>query len=164
MRKRLRRHRIQASEMNITAFMNLMVILVPFLLITAVFTRLAILELNLPAGGSSSPESKQLHLEVIIREQALEIGERSAGVLKRIAKGDRGYDYKTLSLTLQGIKEKFPDKTQATILPEPEIPYDILVQVMDSVRLVRSAQGGSVVKYELFPDISIGDAPPRRGK
>jgi biopolymer transport protein ExbD len=164
MRNRLRRHRIPPSEMNITAFMNLMVILVPFLLITAVFTRLTILELNLPAGGASGPDLKQLQLEVIIRADALEIGERNAGVLKRIEKTGKGYDYKTLSQTLQSVKEKFPDKTQATILSEPNTPYDTLVQVMDTVRVVSSAQGGSVVKYELFPDISIGDAPVRARK
>jgi biopolymer transport protein ExbD len=164
MRSRFRRHRIPPQEMNITAFMNLMVILVPFLLITAVFTRLAILELNLPAGGGGGPDTKQLHLEVTIRPDALEIGERNSGVLKRIEKTAKGYDYKTLSLALQGLKERFPDKTQATILSEPNTPYDILVQVMDTVRVVSSVQGGSVTQYELFPEISIGDAPVRGGK
>jgi hypothetical protein len=105
-----------------------------------------------------------LHLEVIIRADALELGERNSGVLKRIDKTAKGYDYKTLSLALQGIKERFPDKTQATILSEPNTPYDILVQVMDTVRVVSSASAGSVSRYELFPDISIGDAPVRKGK
>ena len=164
MRGHFRRRRIEPEEMNITAFMNLMVILVPFLLITAVFTRLTILELNLPASSSGPPDNKQLHLEVIIRSDALELGERNAGVLKRIEKTDKGYDYKTLSLALQSIKERFPDKTQATILSEPNTPYDILVQVMDTVRVLSSVQGGSVTRYELFPDISIGDAPVPRGK
>jgi biopolymer transport protein ExbD len=49
-----RRHNHDTAELNITAFMNLMVILVPFLLITAVFSRLAILELNLPGRGRGS--------------------------------------------------------------------------------------------------------------
>ncbi len=164
MRSRIRRHRTPPEDLNITAFMNLMVILVPFLLITAVFTRMAILELNLPAGGASGPDTQKLHLEVIIRADALELGERNSGVLKRIDKTAKGYDYKTLSLALQGIKERFPDKTQATILSEPNTPYDILVQVMDTVRVVSSATGGSVSRYELFPDISIGDAPVRKGK
>jgi biopolymer transport protein ExbD len=48
------RRNVDTAELNITAFMNLMVILVPFLLITAVFSRLAILELNLP-GSSTEP-------------------------------------------------------------------------------------------------------------
>ena len=164
MRSRAHRHRIPPEDINITAFMNLMVILVPFLLITAVFTRMAILELNLPAGGASGPDTKQLHLEVTIRADALELGERSSGVLKRIEKTAKGYDYKTLSLALQGVKERYPDKTQATILSEPNTPYDILVQVMDTVRVVSGVTGGSVARYELFPDISIGDAPVRGGK
>lgn len=163
MRSRFRRQRIAPEEMNITAFMNLMVILVPFLLITAVFTRLTVLELNLPASSAGGPDTKQLHLEVIIRNDALEVGERSAGVLKRIEKTAKGHDYKTLSQVLQGVKQKFPDKTQATILSEPDTAYDIVVQVMDTVRVVTSVTAGSVTRYELFPEISIGDAPGRAG-
>ena len=47
------RHK-EVVELNITAFMNLMVVLVPFLLITAVFSQVAILDLNLPTDGSVS--------------------------------------------------------------------------------------------------------------
>jgi biopolymer transport protein ExbD len=161
MRGRFRRHRTDVQEMNITAFMNLMVILVPFLLITAVFSRLTILELNLPAGSSGQVDPNQLQLEVTIRADVLEVGERSRGVIRRIEAGARGHDYKTLSQVLQQVKERFPDKTQATILSEPNTPYDILVQLMDTVRVVSSVQGGSVTRYELFPDVSIGDAPGR---
>jgi len=50
-RRRIRRQN-DPVELDITAFMNLMVILVPFLLITAVFSRMAILELNLPSAES----------------------------------------------------------------------------------------------------------------
>lgn len=162
MRRRLRRHRVQPEEMNITAFMNLMVILVPFLLITAVFTRLTVLELNLPPASAANPDAKkELHLEVVIRADALEIGERSSGVLKRIEKGGKSYDYAALSHTLRQIKERFPDKTNATILSEPNTPYDILVQVMDAVRLYQVVGNGAKTRYELFPDIAIGDAPVR---
>ena len=160
MRRRFRRHTIAPGEMNITAFMNLMVILVPFLLITAVFTRMTILELNLPPVSSgSSAKTKELQLEVIIRKDALELGERSSGVLKRLERSDKGYDYKGLSMALQALKERFPDKTNITILSEPNTSYDTLVQVMDASRLLEKAQAGSVVRYELFPDIAIGDAP-----
>ena len=60
------------------------------------------------------------------------------------------------------IKEKFPDKTDATVLPEPNVPYDVLVQVMDALRAGRQVQGAKVVEVALFPDISIGDAPIRQ--
>ncbi len=160
MSRRFRRHTIAPGEMNITAFMNLMVILVPFLLITAVFTRMTILELNLPPASSGNSAKKQeLQLEVIIRKDALELGERSSGVLKRLERREKGYDYKGLSQALQSLKERFPDKTNITILSEPNTSYDTLVQVMDASRLIEKTQGGSVVRYELFPDIAIGDAP-----
>ncbi len=42
---------------------------------------------------------------------------------------------------------------------EPDTPYDILVQVMDRVRVFEAPQNGTTVQAELFPDISIGDAP-----
>jgi len=159
MRRRFRRHRPEVQEMNITAFMNLMVILVPFLLITAVFTRMTILELHLPAGSSGPANTQQLQLEIIIRDDALEVGERRRGVIKRIAKTAKGYDTKTLSQVLQQVKKSFPDKTSATILSEASTSYETMVQVMDAVRVYTVAAAGSVEQYELFPDISIGDAP-----
>ena len=159
MRGRFRRHRIEPEELNITAFMNLMVILVPFLLITAVFTRLTILELHLPAGSSGATDDKQLQLEIIIRSDAIEIGERSRGVIRRLDKTANGYDTKTLTQVLQQVKEKFPDKTNATILSEPNTSYETMVTVMDAVRVYTVATAGSVTRYDLFPDISIGDAP-----
>ena len=53
-----KRRQAETPEMDITAFMNLMVVLVPFLLITAVFSRLAIIELNLPAASSLRTKSR----------------------------------------------------------------------------------------------------------
>lgn len=164
MRRRFRRHRPEVQEMNITAFMNLMVILVPFLLITAVFTRMTILELHLPASSSGPANTQQLQLEVIIRGDAIEIGERSRGVIRRIAKTEKGHDTKTLSQVLQQVKSKFPDKTSATILSEASTSYETMVRVMDAVRVYSVATAGGVTQYELFPDISIGDAPTSSGK
>ena len=57
------------------------------------------------------------------------------------------------------MKAKFPEKTDASILLETDTPYDILVQVMDRVRVFETGSGLNLVQAELFPDISIGDAP-----
>ncbi|UCH52190.1 MAG: biopolymer transporter ExbD [Pseudomonadota bacterium] len=162
MRRRFRRHLKHDQDMNITAFMNLMVILVPFLLVTAVFSRITIHELNLPPQASSSVQQKQdLHLEIVIRSESLELGERSRGLLQRIEKTDKGHNYRRLNEVLRQIKERYPDKTAATVLSESDTSYDTLVQVMDAVRVYEVAQGKTVTRYELFPDVSIGDAPIR---
>lgn len=162
-----KRHRQEAVELNITAFMNLMVILVPFLLITAVFSQVAILELNLPSSndqpGAEDPET--LQLEVIVRPTALEVGDRNRGLLTRLPMHDDAYDYEGLRDYLKRVKARYPDKLDASVLLEPDISYDILVQVMDTVRIYEAVDAGAdVVKAELFPEISIGDAPARAKK
>lgn len=161
MSSRWRRHRHkETAELNITAFMNLMVILVPFLLITAVFSRMAILELNLPSSSTADQEPpKELKLEIVVREKSLTVGDRNSGQLKSIPNGEDGYNLKVLTDYLKRVKARFPEKTDVTLLLEPDIPYDVLVQVMDAVRMFEAVQAAEVVKAELFPEISIGDAP-----
>ena len=160
-RKHYRRTDKEAPELNITTFLNLMVVLVPFLLITAVFSRITILELNLPTGeGAASADKPQLSIEVVVREKGLEIG-NGKSIIARIPKQDDAYDLKKLSEYLLEIKSKVPDKTDALVLMEPDIEYDYLVLIMDAVRSaeVRQADSLEVQKIALFPDISIGDAP-----
>jgi len=160
-----RRHNGDPTELNITAFMNLMVILVPFLLITAVFSRLAILELNLPSS-STEPVDQQdqtFQLEVIVRTDKIEVGDRNQGLLGIYPNGANGYDYDALSGKLSDLKKAYPSKTDAAILLESDIPYDTLIQVMDRVRLAEVIEDDSIVRSDLVPDISIGDAPIRDG-
>jgi len=158
-----RHHRHDAAELNITAFMNLMVILVPFLLITAVFSRLAILELNLPGSSSEpvEPQDQTFQLEVIVRQDKIEVGDRNQGLLGIYPNGEGGYDYVALADKLLELKERYPTKTDASILLEQDIAYDTLVQVMDTVRVSQEVneEDGVIDRSDLFPDISIGDAP-----
>ena len=166
-RRRGGRHNIETAELNITAFMNLMVILVPFLLITAVFSRLAILELNLPGSSTEAvdPQEQTFQLEVIVRKDKIEIGDRNQGLLGIYPNTEEGeYDYEALSIKLSELKNRYPDKTDASILLESDIAYDTLVQVMDRVRIEEEIQDESIVRNDLFPDISIGDAPVLAGE
>lgn len=160
-----RHHRRDTAELNITAFMNLMVILVPFLLITAVFSRLAVLELNLPGSSTEpvDPQDQTFQLEITVREDQIEIGDRNQGMLALYPNDADGYDFEALSAKLADIKARYPQKTDAAILLEADIPYDTLVQVMDRVRVAVTADDDDIVRSELFPEISIGDAPIATG-
>ena len=155
------RRNVDTAELNITAFMNLMVILVPFLLITAVFSRLVILELNLPGSSTetANPQELVFQLEVIVREGRIEVGDRNIGALGVYPNTVDGYDYEALSAKLSEIKQSYPEKTDAAILLESNIAYDTLVQVMDRVRIQEKIEGQRILRSDLFPDISIGDAP-----
>ena len=162
---RKRRHykrRVGATyEIDVTTFLNLMVVLVPFLLITAVFSRLTIVELNLPsaAGGPSSNEDN-FRVEVIVREAGMEISNGSATIAS-IPKKDDEYDFASLSELIVELKREYPEQEAASVLMEPRIPYEYLIQVMDVVRAVEVPTGieDEVELYALFSEISVGDAP-----
>lgn len=157
-----RRHRRPAAEeLSITAFMNLMVALVPFLLITAVFSRMTILELNLPSSSAAPVETPQaINLEIVVRRSTIEVADRGSGLLRAFPDGPAGRDYAGLGRFLADeIKPRFPALEAATILVEPDISYDTVVQVMDLARVRTVVEGGQVWQVELFPEISIGDAP-----
>ncbi len=165
-----RRQNDATADLNITAFMNLMVILVPFLLITAVFSRLAILELNLPGSSTEpvDPQDQVFQLEVIVRSDKIEVGDRNQGLLGIYPNTDDGYAFEAVGNKLAELKERYPEKTDASILLEQEIAYDTLVQIMDTVRVavdveVDENDTRSLVRSDLFPDISIGDAPVLAG-
>ena len=110
----------EPHQLDITPFLNLMVALVPFLLVTAVFSRVAILELNLPNVESEASSEDKLIIEIIIREQEIELGDGNK-VLSRYKKTGSGYDLAGLSEALVALKEKNPQKTDATILLERQI-------------------------------------------
>jgi biopolymer transport protein ExbD len=158
---RVRRLRKQPAHLEITAFINLIVVLVPFLLSTAVFTRLAVLDLSLPAQNAG-PERlmvDKLLLEVVVRPDMLEVGDRNGGLIRRIPNAGAASDVKALQALMVELKSRYPDNLDASVLAEPTTPYDTLVQVMDAVRGTMTAQGPRIVRTELFPNISIGDAP-----
>ena len=160
MRRRRRRHQ-GAVDLDITAFMNLMVILVPFLLITAVFSRVAVVDLFLPADASDKKIDKPVFmLQIELREAGIDVSERRLGVHKVFPINNGVYDVKGLEQLITQLKGRFPGQRQATLLAAPDVSYELLVSVMDNVRV--RVDGADV--YELFPDISIGDAVQKSGR
>ena len=162
-RHHYRRRTKQPMELDVTTFLNLMVVLVPFLLITAVFSRIAVVELTLPsAAGGPSPDATAFRVEVIVREARVEIGDGTS-IIARIPNVDDAYDLGTLSDHMVSLKRQHRDVETASVLLEPHIPYDYLIQVMDVVRSVEvetpEAPDAETAYAALFPNISIGEAP-----
>jgi biopolymer transport protein ExbD len=147
-----------------TTFLNLMVVLVPFLLITAVFSRITIVELSLPGPSSgAAPSELKFGIEVVVRETGMEIT-NGTSVIATIPMVDEEYDLETLSEMMLSLKRDHPEKQDASVLLEPEIEYDHLIRVMDTVRSAELPDEGEegergMTRVALFTDISIGDAP-----
>ena len=148
-------------EIDVNTFLNLMVVLVPFLLITAVFSRLTIVELDLPSNASGAvPQEESFRVEVIVREPGIEISNGTA-VIATVPKKEDEYDLETLSEMMVALKQQYPNIDSASVLMEAYIPYDYLIQVMDIVRTVEvpTEVENEYQLYTLFSDISIGEAP-----
>jgi biopolymer transport protein ExbD len=158
--RKLERHSRKPAELLLVPMIDIFTVLVTFLLMTAVFSRTVILELNLPASQTEFRDPPPgLVLEVMVRKDLLQVADRNSGPLATLPNNAGGYDYEALTEYLKRVKAKFPEKTEATILLESDTPYDTLVQVMDRVRVFESGSGLALVQAELFPDISIGQAP-----
>lgn len=154
----------EAADLDVTPFMNLMIVLVPVLLLSMVFTHTTVIDLNFPAGdaaaGDFDPDA--VHLEVVVHSDRLQIADGRGGVIKALPMKDGAHDYAGLSLIMQELKRRMPDKQDITVLLEQETDYQTLVSVMDRVRSYPAVQGIDVVQAELFPVISLGDSPEQK--
>jgi len=158
--RKLERRTRKPAELLLVPMIDIFTVLVTFLLMTAVFSRTVILQLNLPPPQTEFKEPPPgLQLEVMVQKDQLMVADRNSGPLHAVPNTPQGYDYDGLVEYLKFVKTKFPEKTEASILLEPDTAYDTLVQVMDHVRVFEAGEGANTVQAELFPDISIGDAP-----
>lgn len=157
-----RKHRRLQSEpdLDITPFMNLMIVLVPVLLLNMVFAHTSVLELNFPTGESLvSEELEELQIQVIIHTDRLVVADNQGGVIKAIEQSNGAYDYAILKDVMKELKSRIPEKKDITIMPSRETSYQVLVSIMDTVRSYDAVVAGNLVEAELFPEISLGDAP-----
>jgi biopolymer transport protein ExbD len=154
------------AELDITSFMNLMIVLVPVLLMMMVFSRITVLELALPGLGEANEQNidvKDQRLELVVRADNIAVYYPQGYLVKDIAVNEQGYDYPALQMVLKQIKQTLINKNihikAAALLLEEDIPYQVIVALMDTTRSYQDVLIASVVDAELFPEISLGDAP-----
>lgn len=159
-RHRKSKHR-DAAELDVTPFMNLMIVLVPVLLLSMVFTHTTVIDLRFPTGDGAEDalDPDAVHLEVVVKGDRLLVADGRGGTIKSIPKVHGRHDYAQLSLVMQELKRRMPEKQDITVLLEQETDYQTLVTIMDRVRSYPTVQSLAVVQAELFPVISLGDAP-----
>ncbi|WP_111979246.1 biopolymer transporter ExbD [Algibacillus agarilyticus] len=164
--RRLRRKPTEDAELDITSFMNLMIVLVPVLLLSLVFSQVRILNLQLPVAASSdqpAPDEEPKILELVITNSGFDVNYPAGVLLKQFAITESGYDFKALSTYLQDLKMTFQqneiEKDDILILLAADVNYQTIVSAMDTVRSFKAVVAANLVDAELFPRISLGDAP-----
>jgi biopolymer transport protein ExbD len=156
------------AEVMLVPMIDIFVVLVTFLLMTAVFSRITILQLDLPSandGAAAAPP--EFRLEVIVRESGFELTNGETLIAALPKKLDGEYDFAMLSQLAQQLKRENPDVDDASVLMERQVKYDYLIQVMDAIRSAPVAggegsaadSGASPRPQELFTNIAVGEAP-----
>ncbi|MDB6063118.1 MAG: biopolymer transporter ExbD [Verrucomicrobiaceae bacterium] len=163
--RRLKAHK-EAADLDMTPFISLLVALVPFLLVSVVFSHITVLDLKLPnsAGADGAAADQNEDVELVIRADHFDINYPRGTLLKTIPDvAPAQHDFIALSNILQEVKrqlhEKSVDKKSITILSEANTPYQTIITATDTVRSYKTTIATSVVDGELFPDIAFGDAP-----
>ncbi len=152
----------KSTELMLVPMIDIFTVLVTFLLMTAVFSRITILQLDLPssdAGGAPSPP--QFRLEVIVRASGFELTNGNT-LIAAIPKVAGEYDYKMLTDLAVQLKRENPEVTDASVLMEKQVQYDYLIQVMDAIRSTRvpvEGLNGRTTTFELFTNVAVGQAP-----
>ena len=120
----------------------------------AAFGHDVMLVLPAPHGHAAA-----VHLEVVVRKDALIVEDGRGGPIKAVPRVNGSHDFATFARVMQEVKRRMPDKREITILLERDTDYQTVVAVMDRVRSFKTLQAMHLVEAELFPVISLGDAP-----
>ena len=175
--RRLRR----PAGLLLVPMIDIFTVLVTFLLMTAVFARITILQLDLPSSAGGQASEPTFRLEVIVRKEGLELTNGTTRIATLPAV-DGEYDLKTLSELALSLKRDHPQVDSASVLLEPDVRYDYLIQVMDAIRSkdvpataadsglteqgtgvaqtdVQDGAAPQLTKVALFTKIAVGDAP-----
>ncbi|MDF1565589.1 MAG: biopolymer transporter ExbD [Deltaproteobacteria bacterium] len=148
--------------LNITPIMNLIIILIPALLLSAAFVQIAVINVSAPQIGSGvaeekpEDEEKKLNLTVAVTDKGFTVagtgavlggeGAEEAGpTIPKKADGE--YDYEALANKLAEIKDAFPDETKMVLNAEPDIKYSKIIATMDATRELEGRM--------LFPDVVL---------
>lgn len=154
LRQRKRRTPVD-SDLDLLPIMNLFMVLIPFLLLSAVFVKISVIDIYLPqAPTTKAPADNKKPLEVLTIN-ITNSGFSFSGLGKsipRINKQKGKYNYKELTKSLLSLKQKYPESGEVILLFIANTPYETVVKTMDSSR--EAVINNKTIS--LFPTVSIG--------
>jgi biopolymer transport protein ExbD len=172
MRRRIRDEE-HAGELNIVPYLDVVVNLVMFMLLSMTgLIALGVVNVSAPKiGGETAPaaaaDQPKLLLTVAIAKTGFYVA-GAGGVLgadaakpdatrpPTIPLRDGRYDYAALAEQMKTIKDRFPNETAVILSADPDVVYDVLIQTMDACREATLRRpDGSSERRPLFYDVSL---------
>ncbi len=164
------------EDLNLVPMIDMVTNLMFFLMMFASVLPVVMIDAPLPKVASTAEEVKKakdqnnkLEVTVDISKDGFAV-KSGLGTNKKIPLvNNKDYDYKELHKTLIELHQKKPDSKEITLMPADDVPYDVMVQVMDEARELRQGDPGfqplvpdvaqkpeGMQFNRLFPEVSIG--------
>jgi biopolymer transport protein ExbD len=125
-------------EPNLVPFIDLMSVLITFLLITAVWTQVSMIQIGTSVYGKKDEGSPPpvmppnvdivLKLEIESSGYKLYVGKEMFNIPKVMG----NFDDSTLVSQLERVKQLYPEKQDAALAMDEELPYERLIKGMDA--------------------------------
>ena len=135
------------ADLNLVPYIDLLTCMVAFLLITAVWSQLARLNVHQKGqgqAGEDTPPEKVFKLVVVVNSEGYNLVADQDQ--QPIPKRGEMYDFEKLGTELKKFKDTHPDKTDIQVASEDAIKFEVLIRTMDTALTAR------------FPDISLIDS------
>jgi biopolymer transport protein ExbD len=137
------------AQINLVPFIDLLSCCISFLLITAVWTQLARMDVSQKGQGAAGAESEKppeptVNLTLFIDKDGYTFA-KSTGDSTQIPKKGEEYDFTRLADVLKDAKTAYPDKNDIQVKADDDVLYNNIIHTMD------------VVLSNKFPDVSLSD-------
>jgi biopolymer transport protein ExbD len=131
-RKRRTFRNIVSGELDTLPFMGLFVVLIPMLLLSAVFLEISVIDLGLPDDDVTPPDAEQFTVSVRILDEAFVL--EAKGWNPRTIPGKDEASLAALGEALGFVAARYPEHRAVTIVSEPDTRYEEIISVMDVSR------------------------------
>lgn len=147
-----------SPDLDLIPVMNLFMVLIPFLLLTAVFAKTVAIDIYLPQISEEETVRPAPHevLTVRLSKNGFTFGGLGRTLAPVEKKGER-YDFELLSKKLLELKKNHPDKNEVILLFDPATPYELVIKLMDATRETATKENGIAIRKNLFPLVSVGE-------
>jgi biopolymer transport protein ExbD len=158
-------------DLNLAPMMDMLVSIIPFMLLSATFMQIMMINIPLPApvAQALAQDRAKTEHEVSIRVNMdqkigflLDVTDEAGKSVKiSVPKVGGDYDYGTLHKKLVETKQRFPKVFRLDFNPDEGVDYKSIVKVMDAARDMENADPKIYIENAvtplLFPDVVLAN-------
>ncbi len=162
-----------AENLDLVPIMNMVTILIPFLLLSAQFVELAVIDTTLPAIGDPTPTNEppdpdKLNLSIMVTSNGFtitgadlvlpkddEINGPKVACLEAGCRTPESYDYRALTTKLAKVKDRWENEENVILVPDATVPFEVLIHLMDACRDDREDKDADGKSRLLFPNVVL---------